>query len=527
MKKETLTAWIKKHERVLKAAVMALLPVLCCLISCALDGKSLRDVYLPASEWNDELIYFKQVEGILEYGYPQGYFGFNESHSRLFSFAAWSPLLVWPWILWGLVFGWNLMSPLYCNIALLSLAVFLFVWFVKPALKQMGILSVLFISFVPFIRYMLCCMPEIICISMVIVVLGLGINYLQRETNAKLAALFGLTALMTLMRPYLIVFMMLPVFLWIRKKKWWGVLGSLAVAAVTLGFYLLIKKYFSAEYFQPLFKTDWVEAIKNDGLFAGLKFVIYQLLVKGKEFFAYAIEGFRSGVGASTHFAAFIFVLGVLLVQSLSDFLKKRKEALTVNLYLSVCFVAMFGAILVMYKLLEGSRHLVTFTAAGIFAICLMETRFYKKMIVSAAVFVYLFMILGESNPHHFQVPYRNEQAEADLDCWKNVFEKELVFSAESGTPDFDNVIIWTLYDDMQIDNTRVMTYWQPLYGVPAGFGINCCYPEYLVNNFDTLQSKYVVVTPGGTVEQCFDERGVTKVSETDNLILYRLNEND
>lgn len=523
MKKETLTAWIQKHKRVIKAAVMALLPLLCCLFTCALEGKSLGDVYLPASEWNDELIYYKQVEGILEFGYPQGYFGFNESHSRLFSFAAWSPILVWPWILWGLIFGWNLMSPFYCNIAILSLAVFLFVWFAKPTKKQMGILSVLFVSFVPFTRYMLCGMPEIICFSMVIVVLGLGINYLEKESVGKLIALFALTSLMTLMRPYLIVFMVLPVFLWIRKKKWWGVIGSLAVLGITLFAYLLIKRYFSAEYFQPLFKTEWVDAFKNGGLFAGAKFLIYQLLVKGKEFFGSIMEAFRRGMPVGAHFAAFTLVWGILVVQSISDFLKKKKKELTINGYLVLCFTAMFAAVLVMYKLMEGSRHLVTFTVAGIFAISMMETKFYKKMILPAAIFVYLFMIHGQNYPYDFQIPYRNVQAEAELAEWQEIFGQELVTETDPETPNFDNVVVWTLYDYMLEDNTQVMTVWQPLYGLPAGFGINCCYPEYLVNNFDTLQSKYVVVPPGGTVEQCFDENGVVRLAETESLVLYKL----
>ena len=67
---------------------MALLPLLCALAACALEGRSLLEVYLPASEWNDELFYYKQVEGILAHGYPYGYFGFNESHALQLSFAA-------------------------------------------------------------------------------------------------------------------------------------------------------------------------------------------------------------------------------------------------------------------------------------------------------------------------------------------------------------------------------------------------------------------------------------------------------
>ena len=147
MKKERFVDWWKQDKRymtLLKAVLMALLPLLCCLVRTAAEGRSIGQVYLPSSEWNDELFYFKQVEGIVNYGFPRGYFGFNESHALQLSFAAWSPVLVFPWILWGLLFGWNLLSPVICNIVLLTITMFVFVWLVKPTWKQLGILTVLF-----------------------------------------------------------------------------------------------------------------------------------------------------------------------------------------------------------------------------------------------------------------------------------------------------------------------------------------------------------------------------------------------
>ena len=96
MKKERFVDWWKQDKRymtLLKAVLMALLPLLCCLVRTAAEGRSIGQVYLPSSEWNDELFYFKQVEGIVNYGFPRGYFGFNESHALQLSFAAWSPVL--------------------------------------------------------------------------------------------------------------------------------------------------------------------------------------------------------------------------------------------------------------------------------------------------------------------------------------------------------------------------------------------------------------------------------------------------
>lgn len=108
---------------------------------------------------------------------------------------------MFPWILWGLFFGWNLMSPVICNIVLMSLCCFLFVWLVKPGWKQVGILTLLFCLYTPFVRYMLSTMPEIICFTMLILFYGMAIRYLKKENRVILALLFLSGSVMTLMRP--------------------------------------------------------------------------------------------------------------------------------------------------------------------------------------------------------------------------------------------------------------------------------------------------------------------------------------
>ena len=204
---------IKKNIRFYKAALMAFLPLVLCVITCALQGYAIWDAYLPASEWNDELFYFKQVDGMVKYGFPYGYFGFNESHAEVLSFAAWSPVLVWPWLIWGFLFGWELISPIYCNIAIMMIAVFLFVWVVKPNWKQMVRMAVLFAAFPLFTRYMLSGMPECTCFGMLIVFFGFAYAYMQEEKKTSIIGMFVISGLLTLMRPYMIVFMLLPMLL--------------------------------------------------------------------------------------------------------------------------------------------------------------------------------------------------------------------------------------------------------------------------------------------------------------------------
>lgn len=514
--------WMKKHERILWAAVMALLPPLVCLITCLLERRMPFDSYLPASEWNDELIYYKMVEGMVKFGYPQGYFGFNESHSALFSFAAWSPVLVWPWVLWGLIFGWHMYSPFACNIVLLSLAMFLFVWLVHPTGRQKGILTVLFVTFSPFSRYMLSCMPEVICFAMVIVTLALIISYMEKEMIQKLALLFVLTMVMTLMRPYLIVFMLFPLYFLLKKGKWAGLLGDLVILGVTATGYAMIKKYFSAEYFTPLFRTEFIDTFRYAGLWGGIKNFVYQLTNESKGYFAILIEGFRSGMAAGAYFASFWLMLLLLLIQTIKSIRKKEKKQTLLYGGLALCFWAMWIALLLMYKPFEGSKHLITFVVAGIFAISLMETRFFKKMILTAAVFFYLYSIFGESHPYDYQIPYVNEELKETVDYWQQVFSEEMTLQRET-VPNYDNVVIWTLFDYDQTDGTQNMTRWQYLYGLPEGYGISCCDPSYVTMRFEEIQSKYLVVLPGGKVEAFMAEKGIAPLAKDDNLILYRL----
>lgn len=522
---------------------MALLPVLCCLIYCGMQGKSIADVYLPVCEWNDELFYFKQVEAIINYGYPQGYYGFNESHALKLSFAAWSPVLVWPWILWGLLFGWNLLSPIICNILLLTLAVFLFVWLVKPSWKQLGILAFLFCLFTPFVRYMLSGMPEIICFSMLIVFYGLALNYLEKEKTSKLVWLFLISGLLVLMRPYMLLFMLLPIYLWVRKSKWKGVVGSAIVLAIVLGAYALIKHYLGAEYFAPLFFTEWITTFFTEGIGAGIRNFFGTLYYMGKAFFSHTIQGVRTGLASGAHFACFLVMMAVFLWQSLADFWKLRKlckssgtdaqaaqknaeeqsgelnlrTRLVVEAHLALSFVGMLFALLLMYKLTEGSKHLLTFMAVGIFVVSLMKTRFFKKAVLLGAVFAYFYSYMAVSD-YDYQVPFADEKTVAQVEYWGDVFETELQLVKEN-VPNYDNVVIWVFSDTTS--EGSVTSKWQNLYSLPKGFGVSCCMPEYVIENLENLQSRYIATVADGQIDGMCKEQGYREIARDADMVVY------
>ncbi len=548
---ERFQNWWKQDKRYLtmiKAVLLALLPVVCCMVYCAMHGKSIGDVYLPCSEWNDELFYFKQVEGIVNYGYPQGYFGFNESHALKLSFAAWSPVLVFPWILWGVLFGWNMMTPVICNIFLMTLACFLFVWLVKPDWKQLGITSLLFCLYTPFVRYMLSSMPEVICFSLLIIFYSLAVNYLNRERTGKLVILFVLSGVLTLMRPYALLFMLLPAYLWWKKSGWKGLAGSGAVFAVVLAVYAAIKHYLGAEYFTPLFFTDWVEAFFEQGLWGGIRFTASKLYYMALSFNSHMVQGFRTGLASGAFFAGYLIMLIVILGQCVKDRIslgrlrrqaessgesgRERAGALKKQMIIEIHFVfslvAMLFALLLMYKLTEGSKHLLTFLAAGIFIVGTLETKFYKKAMVIGAAFAYFYSYMA-LDPYDYQVPFAREERVAQVESWREVLTDTLTLNMAE-TPSFENSVIW-LFRDQCVGESRENVSqeyknvkWQLLYALPEGFGISCCEKEYILEHFGELQSRYIAVLAGGEVDEKCREAGYTEWNRDEDMVLYQIN---
>ena len=511
---------LKNRITLLKAGALGLLPLLCCMVACAMQGKSILDIYLPASEWNDELFYFKQVEAILSHGYPRGYFGFNESHALKLSFAAWSPVLVWPWLLWGLLFGWNLMSPILCNIAVMTIAMVVFVLVAKPSWKQTGLLALLFCTFTPFVNFMLRGMPEAICFAMVIVYYAFFLRQQEKEDTASLVLLFVFAGVMTLMRPYLVLFYVYPMLCWIRKKKWIGALGSVISLAAVLGGYFAIKHYFGAEYFTPLFQTEWLEPFAEGNIWQGVKGTFGKLFSNGVRFVALTKEGFISGLAEGAYFGGYVVMLALFVWQAFCSLRKKDTKKLIEYAYLAFCFVGMLVALLLMYKMKEGSKHLITFMAMGVFAVAMMETRLYKKAVLLGTICVYLYSVKATSEVD-YALTFSYPERVAQMEYWEETFEQKLSLSEEEKIS-YDNTVIWVFADEVKYES--VLTDWQILYALPEGFGISCCYSDYAIENFDNLKSKYMTIPVGSELEKMCADAGYTQIGADGRVAVYEVN---
>lgn len=533
----------KRYRTLTQAVLLALLPLVCCFVRCALDGETISSVWLPGGLWNDELFYYKQVEGIVHYGYPQGLFGYNESRALHLPFGAQSPVLIFPWVIWGLIFGWNLWSPVVCNIVLTSLVCFLFVCMVKPTWKQLGILALLFSLYTPFTRYMLSGMAEILCFDMLILFYALAVSYLDRKKVFKLVLLLVMGALLTLMRPGLLPVLLLPAYLWTRRIGWKGAAGSAAVAGVTLGCCACIKYYLCAEYFLPAFSADMRDAFLERGIFEGIRSCVTGLHYAGRSFLESMVEGVRFGLIEGTYFCGCVLILCILAGQSILD--RRRFKALgrasedsvvrdeenvtarrslynrlVIQIHLAVSITVTLFALLLIYGPEEGGRYLAVFMAAGIFVIALMDTRYFVKVVLLSLSFLWLYFYMAV-NPLFYELPYRQEERAEQFAEWEEIFDINLEPERESGVPNYDNSVIWVFQDETSEGNLE-FTDWQFLYALPEGFGISCCLREYVIENFDGLKSRYIATLSGGRIDEMCMEAGYREIGRDGDLVVYR-----
>ena len=178
----------------------------------------------------------------------------------------------------------------------------------------------------------------------------------------------------------------------------------------------------------------------------------------------------------------------------------------------------MLFAHLLMYKMVEGSKHFLTFIAAGIFIVSMLQTRYYKKAVLLGAAFLYLYSYKAVE-PYDYQVPYVTEEREAQVEYWRQVFAENLVMSTDQ-VPNYDNVVIWTFGDDTPEGNRNLK--WQLLYGAPEGFGISCCEKEYLLEHLTELQSRYLATVSGGEIDEQCREQGYEELGRDADMVLYR-----
>ena len=115
---------------------------------------------------------------------------------------------------------------------------------------------------------------------------------------------------------------------------------------------------------------------------------------------------------------------------------------------------------------------------------------------------------------------YLQEEIRVSLEEWQAVFSESLVLEEEN-TPNYENVVIWTQSD--MVEDAPVYTTWQLLYALPEGFGISCCTRDYVIENAESLKSRYLLGPAGGEIERLCEETGCRLLYGDGEMVLYEI----
>lgn len=483
------------------------------VICYVLDKQMIWDIYLPGGKWNDEVFYYKQIESVIHYGVPKGYFGYNESHADLLTLGPWSPFLLLPYVIGGKLIGWNYFTPILLNLLMFACALYIFLKTTGCTVKQqLCIYAVLMASGV-ILRYMLSGMVESVIFSVVLIVASLVCKLVkesQDKNRFEIWILIGICFYATLMRPYLGVLFLYPIFFLAMQKRKGELIGAVSLGMTGILVYFWISNHLCAPYFTPIINLSFLNVMKERGLFAGIREIIARCYHGGEDILSTLVSMFvgeKSAAGKSY----LLFFLELIFLAAL--FLKDRKKKgwkdpiqmlriITIGI-----FLAILSAVLIFYGNVQvGNRHLFACLILGTIVLFDGAGRIFS---VGVTAGMCLCGLIFRLDGYTAEIPYRSTEMVSMITESEEVLQQYVQL-------DLDTDEYW--------NNTVAYEFEVPynvLYGIPAGIGIQLESTPYLLEMEEPVKSKYLIVVPGGELSKRLTELNATLLRRTESFELF------
>ncbi len=495
--------------------LFAMIPVVAGLLRLLIDGHGIADIWPVDSLWNDEAMYYKQVEGIVKCGIPQGFFGYNESAAESLTFGAWTPLILFPWALWGKIFGWSFISPFIFNFFILSVSFLIYAILTKPGFREVCILFFVMLAFTPISRFAFSYMPEIMIIAHLIVLAGLFVSAGKSPSITKQVLMYLILLFLVIIRPYFAVLFVLPFlsgFKFCGKKRIIITAVTVVTALISLVAYAFFSGRYTAAYYEDMY-AGYLDKIFTHGPRLVLKEMLASLSFNWTMVWIYIKNSVVSYSAIGAYFATFLLTDVMLLAVSVWLFISKKVYKAWSFLLLFLAQTAVLLAVLILYNVFDGYRHFICFIVLDIILIiCESDAPKIGKYVsggLGLAAFLFFFLIKADI-PEAYSVPYRAPKDPERIAFCENRKAVEQKMRMRKG-------ISW--------DNTADILMTCPgldcFYLLPEGFGINMCEKDYLKSNIDSLKSKYLVVTNGDELCNIAATSGWTKIFENDKLVVF------
>lgn len=459
-------------------------------------------IYLPASSWSDEVVYSKQLAAVVRYGAPQGYFGFNESHADIGTFAAWGPAIFWMYAIPGVVFrGQN--AFLWCNLFFVAAGWLIFARAARLKAWQQAAFALVLACLNAPVRYVFSAMQEPLHYALVLAITGTAVMVHRSGRKTSWAALCLLCAAATLARPYNAVYWLYPLVLaWPRRR---ALLSCLAGAALSLAATLVLMSKFYAPYFFTNVDTTPLQMLAHLQVLSAARYTVGKLCTAfaqvGQEI-AGALQG--NGGGYYLVFLLLLTVTAGCLVWDLRHKRPVRWKGCAV-----AAAVVVFFALMLMYRTAEASRHTLVLDILLLAALVMESPRPAAGTAAGVALLTAV-GIVGLTASGGFRMPAWHEAVAAESAGLEAALTESQA-AVDSDDP-WDHTIAYSFGDAAHVGM---------LYAAPDGMGLQFDEADYLEDPDHRICSRYVMTASGSAVEQRLQNEGWTLLYQGHYCTVY------
>lgn len=500
---------INKKELLL-SFILVFTPLITVFLYILLTGQGIHlKSFIPVNV-SDEFYWWIQIDSVVKYGKPLGYFGYNESKALIGNLGAWSYITYYFYAFIGKIIGWNYYSMVWVNWIMLCFAMFIFLILVKPNNKQKIYASLV---------YLLCgivttyysvlsmsdscrCAFGIIMISFII--------YLIKNRNYKKWVIIpcGLVSFIgpMLFYPFIIFSFFIVLLLLKNMNDGLKCLLSGIASLVLLILSFKINRVFQAKYFIPNNIDHLLESIKStDGILNIIILIVNYLFNSIFSFFA----AFKDGGQYNLFYVFYLVILIVVIIEIFIGQKDNRKVFVIV-------LISMIGYWLGNILLYTSSflPKLMRILGDSLLPILLMISQFISKKYNRLAIILSSFLIvpfISITMKDAIISQYNTSLMTDQINALKDTFTLD-VFEIKKENSEWENTIVeYGLFEKQR----------SFLLAVPSGCGLN------LMNDWmDPHKSRYALIEKGAESENYLVETlptlGYYLIYEDSRFYVYR-----
>ena len=431
---------------------------------------------LPVPVWNDEAAYYELVKTWLATGQPLGFWGFDGGHAILGTGSAWSPAILIPYALFGMMFSWNTTSVFFANIVFLCFANLMFLLLVNPRGRYIWRILLVQATSVIVILYTTTCMSEPFRFSLAIILAGVFYKLIFGESTKVFKYLIAPLYILFIIQVYIFMAFCIPIYVFAIMKE-----SGLIKKAIT-AFFTMVVVALGSYYLLHLISSNY-NIYKTERLFDALK----NLDVVGAivAFLAMMKEGILSLIGMCNIYVGhglFLWLVPFILLTILISFvfiilyfLREHKVGTwepgrDAILMIIICYSV--SIYLLMYLSVYSMERFTFLRGMGIVILFIMYLVAMTEQKKPFIIFVTLYavgMLFLPMNLDDFMVE-RYQTQELSL-SWQSLSQDlEQVLLVEDSNDPWDNTIaVYTL-------EPKVIA------SIPAGMGVNMMMTPGLMN---------------------------------------------